>query len=119
MCYRDFGSFPESKEKLGRMLGPYKKEGKEMPQSIVVSSSHVITRQIVRSFRASELHSGTKKIKWKIFDDVILKKIGESVTISELHKAREHISYSDDVDPDAVQLPKDNDPDIPDGAFRF
>ena len=24
--YRDFGSFPENKEKLGRMLGPYKNE---------------------------------------------------------------------------------------------
>ena len=47
--YRDFGSFPENKKKLGRTLVPYKNEGKEMSQSIASSSGCVITRRTVRS----------------------------------------------------------------------
>ena len=61
--YRDFGSFPENKEKLGRMLGPCKNKGNEMSQSIVASSGYVITRRTVRSLRTSEIHSETEKRK--------------------------------------------------------
>ena len=57
MYYRDFGSFPKNKEKLRRMLRPYKNEVNEMSQSIVSSSGYVITRREVRSLRTSELHS--------------------------------------------------------------
>ena len=42
--YRDFGSFPENKEKLGRILGLFKNEGNEMSQSIVGSRCYAITR---------------------------------------------------------------------------
>ena len=40
--YRDSGSFPENKEKLGRVLGPTVNEGNEMAQAVLVASSKVI-----------------------------------------------------------------------------
>ena len=45
--YRDFGSFPENKEKLGKILGPCNNEGNQTSQCSVASSGHVITRQTV------------------------------------------------------------------------
>ena len=67
------------KEKLGRILDPWKNEGNEMSQSIVASSDYEITRQTFRSLRTSELHSDTEKIKRRIFDKIILKKLGDFV----------------------------------------
>ena len=43
--YRDFGSFPENKEKLGRVLGPCINEGNEMAQNILTSKGKVIPRR--------------------------------------------------------------------------
>ena len=47
VCYRDFVSFPENKEKLGRILGTCKNEGNEISQSIVTSRVHAITRRTI------------------------------------------------------------------------
>ena len=55
--HRDYGSFPENKEKLGRLFRTCKDEGNEMSQSIVSSSGCAITRRTVQSLRTSELHS--------------------------------------------------------------
>ena len=119
VCYRDFSSFPENKEKLGRMLGPCKNEVNEMHQSILASSSYAITRRAVRSLRNSELRSETEKRKRRIFDDIILKKLGDSVAKPTNSNAREHVPYSDGVDADSVKLPEDNEPVIPDGTADF
>ena len=70
-CYREFGSFPENKEKLGLMLGPCKNEGNEMSQSIAASRGYVITLRTVRSLQSSELYSETDNRKRTLFDDVI------------------------------------------------
>ena len=87
MYYSDFGSFPENKEKLRMTLGPFKNEGNEMSQSIVASSDHVITRQIVRLLHTSDIHSDTEKRKRIIFDEFIQKNLGDSVTIQTSLKA--------------------------------
>ena len=117
--YRDFGSFPENKEKLGRVLGPCKNEGNEMAQSVVTSKGTVITRRTLRKLRTDEIHSETEKRKRSIFDDVILKKLGDSMSQPTNSQASDHVPYSDDVDPDSVQLPEDNDPVMPDGTAVF
>ena len=117
--YRDFGSFPENKEKLGRLLGPTKNEGNAMSQSVLVASGSVITRRTIRSLRNSEIHSETEKRKRKIFDDIILKKLGDSMSRPTKPNPPDHIPYSDGVDPDSVELPEDNDPVGPDGTAVF
>ena len=45
VCFRDYGSFYENKEKLGSVFGSYKNIGDEMSQSIVTSSSYVMMRR--------------------------------------------------------------------------
>lgn len=62
MYYRDFWSFSENKQKLGRVLGPTANEGNEMAQSILTLKGTVITQKTVRKLRTKELHSETEKI---------------------------------------------------------
>ena len=91
VCFRNFGSFPKNKEKLGRILGPCKNEVNEMSQSIVVSSVHAITHRTFRSLRISELHSKTERRKRRIFDSVIQKKLGDYATIPTSPNSLEHV----------------------------
>ena len=119
MCYRDHSSFPENKNKLGRIIGPCKNESNDMSPSIVSSSSNAITRQTARYLRMSELHSETEKRKRRAFDVVILQKIGDPVEKPTKLDTSDHVPYSDDVDSDSVQLPDDDDPVIPDSATVF
>ena len=104
------GLFPVNKEKLGRTYGTCKNEGIEMSKSIIDSSGYAITRRTVRQLRSSELHFETEKRKRQIFDDIIIKKLSDSVAKPTNSNAREHVPYSDSIDPDSVELPEDNDP---------
>ena len=54
-----------------------------------------------------------------MFDDTILKNLGDFATISTLPNARARVFYHNCVDPDSVQLPEDNDPLMPDETFVF
>ena len=90
-----------------------------MSQSIVSSSGYVITRRTVRLLRTSELHSETEKRKRRIFDDVMLEKLGDSMVKPANPNACEHVPYSDSIDTDFVKLPEDNDPVMPDGTAAF
>ena len=90
-----------------------------MCQSIVASSGYVITRRRVRSLRTSELHLETEERKLRIFDNVILKKFGDSVAKPTNSNSREHVLYSDSFDKDCVKLPEDNDPVMPDSTAAF
>ena len=119
MCYREFGSFTENKEKLGRELKPCKNEGNEISQSIVASRGHIIIRRTVRSIQTSKLHSETEKRKRIILDEIILKKLGELATIPISPADLDHVLYYDGVKPDIFQLPEDNDLLMPYGATFF
>ena len=90
-----------------------------MPQSIASSSGCVITCRTVRSLRTSKLHSETEKRKRRIFDDIILEKLGDSVVKPTNPNAHEHVPYSNGVDPDSVKVPEDNDPVMPDSTPAF
>ncbi len=119
--YRDHGSFPENKEKLGRVLGPCKNEGNEMAQSVLTSNGTIIIRRMLHKLRKDELYSEVEKRKRSIFDDLILKKlVGDSVSKPTTKpSAPDHIPY--EVDPgDSVQLlPHDNDPVNDNGTTAF
>ena len=73
-------SFPQSSELLGRVLGPAKGEGNEMAQWILNSKGKVIPRRSVRPLLASELSSDVEQKKRDIFDQVILKRLGDGMT---------------------------------------
>ena len=90
-----------------------------MSQSIVASSGHAIIHRTVRSLLTSELHSETEKRKRIVFDDVILKKLGDSVAKSTKTDARENFLYCNVVDPGSIKLPEGNDYFMPDGTTTF
>jgi len=76
--YRDPGSFPENREKLGRVLGPIANEGNEMAQAVLNAKGKVIPRQTIRKLLKNEIHSETEKRKRSLFDDLILKRLEDS-----------------------------------------
>lgn len=120
--YRDHGSFPENKEKLGRVLGPIPNKGNEMSQAVLTSKGTIVPRRTIRKLHPMELQSESEKRKRSLFDDIILKKLGDSM--NKPHKPLEdqpdHVPYEDGEDPDLVKFPEDNDPiDPSDGKSVF
>ena len=115
--YRDKNeSFPADKLKLGRVLGPIPNEGIEMAQAVLTSNGTVIPRRSLRKLLVAELHLESEKRKRQIFDDIIRKKLGDSITLPEKPLSTDYISYSDGVDPDPLHLPTDDDPVDADGT---
>ena len=110
--YRDHGSFPENKEKLGRVLGPVPNKGNEMSQAVLTSRGTVIPRRTLRKLRRVEIHSESEKRKRDLFDDIILKKLGDSMSkpTSPSSFPTDHVPYSDGVEPESFTFPEDNDP---------
>ena len=114
--YRDDGSYPENKEKLGRILGPLANEGNEMAQAILNSNARVITRRTIRRLTTAERHSESEKVKRSTFDAIIKERLGDSIVAPE-HP--ENIPYSDEDEPDLVDLPDDDDPVDENGTAIF
>ena len=96
--YRNFGSFPENKEKLGRILRTWKNEGGYISQSIVDFSSCEIISWSIQPLRTSELHFKTEKMKRIIVDNVILKKLGDSMSKPTTPDDPDHFPCYDGVD---------------------
>ena len=90
-----------------------------MLQSIVACSGHATTCRTFRSLRTSELHFETEKRKRRIFDDSVVKNLGDLVTIPTSPNARDYVLYSDGVDLYYVQFPGENDLVMPDGTDVF
>ena len=65
---------------LGKVLGPLKNEGNEMAQAILTSKGTVVPRRSVRPLNKAELVSDIEKRKRTVFDDLIAKKLGTSMT---------------------------------------
>ena len=117
--YRDHGSFPENKQKLGRVLGPIQNEGNEMAQAVLTSKGTVIPRRTLRKLDISEIHSETEKRKRQLFDDVIREKLGDAMAIPKNPLPTPFVPYTDEVEPTSLQLPDDNDPLDSDGTTAF
>ena len=117
--YRDHGSFPENKQKLGRVLGPIPNEGNEMAQGVLTSKGTIVPRRTIRKLNTSELHSETEKRKRQLFDDVIRKKLGDAIQQPTRPLPRDFVPYSDGVEPTPLQLPDENDPIDSDGTSAF
>ena len=59
--YPESGSFPENKEKLGRILGSTVNEGNEMAQAVLVASSKVITVERYKYYRLPSKNLRSRK----------------------------------------------------------
>ena len=59
--YREGGSFPENKEKIGRVLGPFKNKGNYMAQYMLNAKARVITRCTICKLSKDEIFCETKK----------------------------------------------------------
>ena len=86
-----------------------------MAQAVLVASSKVIPRRTLRRLSIAELNSEVEKRKISIFDDIILNKLGGSICAPQ-KPIKDYVPNSDDVDPDSVSLPDDNDPINKDGT---
>ena len=85
-CYfREEGTnlFPFQKKHLGRVLGPIKNEGNEMAQAVLTISGRVVPRRSIRPLTIAEINSESEKNKRRTFDDAILKKFGNSMTVPD------------------------------------
>ena len=69
--YRDHGSFPENKEKLGRVLGPIKNEGNEMAQAVLTAKGTIVPRRTIRKLAPAELSNSVEEKKRHTFDEII------------------------------------------------
>ena len=108
--YRDFGSFPENREKLGRALGPSINDGNEMAQYVLTSKATVIPRRTLRRLTDAETHSPIEIHKRTIFNKIIRKKLGDSISIQPENMDEELQPYDDDENLKILTLPTENDP---------
>ena len=115
--YRNPGSFPNAKEYLGRVLGPVKNEGSEMSQYVVTFRGTAVPRRSLRPLKVADIHYETEKWKRAIFDDIILKKLGDPIFTPPSLPVQDFVPYSDgELDPPLIL---DEDPVTPTGKAMF
>ena len=79
--YREHtAQFPHNQEVLGRVLGPARGEGNEMAQWILKANGRVVPRRSVRPLHASEENSSTEIKKRNLFDELIERRFGTSIS---------------------------------------
>jgi hypothetical protein len=96
--YREHtAKFPFNREVLGRVLGPAKGEGNEMAQWILKANGNVVPRRTLRSLNTAELHSRTEAKKRTIYDALITRRWGTSMSAPpEETEENSFNEYSDD-----------------------
>jgi hypothetical protein len=118
--YRNPGSFPQNKERLGRVLGPMKNEGNEMAQAILTSKGTVVPRRTLRPLTTAELVSEVEKKKRSIFDSIIKEKHGDSTVQPTKPPPDGFVTYADDELPDPMTVDDiEEDPVDSDGMSVF
>lgn len=97
-CYfRDqTAPFPYNKEVLGRVLGPARGEGNEMAQWVVKANGRVVPRRSLRPLQEAEIHSPIEIKKRQVFDELIKKRWGDSITPPPERKDDKFETYEDD-----------------------
>jgi len=118
--YRDFGLFPENREKLGKVLGPSMNDRNKMAQHVLTSKGTVIPRSTLRKLTDAEIHLPIGVNKRTIFNNVIKKKkVGDSISVP-LESATEELEpFDDDENLEILTLPTENDPVDSDGMPRY
>jgi hypothetical protein len=96
--YREHtAKFPFNREVLGRVLGPAKGEGNDMAQWILKANGNVVPRRTLRPLNTAELHSITEAKKRQIYDALIERRWGTSMSAPpDKPKDEEFEEYQDD-----------------------
>jgi hypothetical protein len=94
-CYyrEQTAAFPFNKEVLGRVLGPARGEGNEMAQWILKANGNVIPRRSHRPLQTSELYSPSEEKKRRIFDALIERRWGTSISPPPMHPPKDGDLY--------------------------
>jgi len=101
--YHNSGTIPEAKEHLGRVLGPAKNEENEMSQYVLTSKGTVVPRCTLRPLLPAELNSETEKRKCAIFDDIVMKTLGNALSSPTKPPASDYVPYADgELDPPPI-----------------
>ena len=80
MYYRNTGSFPKAKERLGRVLGPAKNEGSEISRWVLTAKGTIEPCRTLRPLRPDAVNFETEKRKRQLYDVIILSKLGDAMT---------------------------------------
>lgn len=96
-CYfREHGAtFPHDKEVLGRILGPAKGAGNEMPQWILKVNGNVVPRRTHRRLQTSEIHSPTEQAKRTIFNQLIERRWSQSINKPVIKKDDDDLNFEE------------------------
>ena len=81
-----------------------------MAQTVVTSKATVVPRRTMRKLTSSEITSESEKIKRACIDMKIRAALVDSMTFPPKLKAPDFIPYHDDVEPDPLHIPDNNDP---------
>jgi hypothetical protein len=112
--YRDQGEdFPFQKKKLGRVLGPAKHVGNEMEQYILTQKGYIVPCRTVRPLTDSELKQVVIQTRMKIFDNMVLAKYGDSMTVAVPDDAKLASDIDYDSNSDCDYVPYEDDEEIP------
>ena len=96
-CYfrNQTAGFPNSKEVLGRVLGPARGLGNEMAQWILKENGRVVPRRSLKPLKVDELHSPVEIKKREVFDEHIEKRWGSPMTPSNTQQQNIFERYED------------------------
>ena len=110
-CYyrEQTAAFPNNKEVLGRVLGPARGEGNEMAQWILKANGRVVPRRSPRPLTTAELHSPTEAKKRQVFDELIERRWGNSIT-----PPKTDLDIKPDADPDEYPEEEPTSDGVPD-----
>lgn len=99
-CYyrEQNAAFPFNKEVLGRVLGPARGEGNEMAQWILKANGNVVPRRSHRPLQTSELHSPSEEKKRRIFDALIERRWGTSISPPQTQPSKDFDLYEDETE---------------------
>ena len=96
-CYfRDqTAAFPNNKEVLGRVLGPARGAGNDMPQWILKANGRVVPKRSLSPLTVDELHSPVELKKREVFDELIKRRWGSPMTPSNTQQQKVVKKYED------------------------
>ena len=90
-----------------------------MAQYVLNAKARVITRRTICKLSNDEIFCETKKKKLRLFEDLIQKRLGDSMAQPEKPVPTEYEPYSDGIEPAFVQIPEDNDLVKADGTTDY
>ena len=101
--YREHtAKFPYNREVLGRVLGPARGEGNEMAQWVLKANGNVVPRRSLRPLQVAEIHSPVEAKKRKVFDELIERRWGTSISPPKTDAKPEFENYEDDDEAERV-----------------